>query len=191
MKIIFDAIEAYYPLKEDTKTILTPLLHTRKVAAKEIYCKEGTTPHFISFVVTGLFSYYTIAENGDRIIKIFFAENSFMASTSALIKKSPGLFSIMALEDSEVIELDFYAFKKLTEQHIDLAQFWIHYLEKNWVVAKEENEINLKYLTAKDRYELFKKQSPDLLNRIKLQDIASYLGVTPTQMSRIRNAQHM
>lgn len=186
----FTSVNAYYPLKEETKALLIPLLRQRRVKAKELYLAEGARPHLISFVYSGLFSYYTSAPNGDYIIKLFFAENSFMAATSALISGKLSSFAIKALEDSSVVELDFYAFKQLTTQHIDLALFWISYLEKNWVVAKEENEINLKYLTAKDRYEHFKQQYPNLLKRIKLKDMAAYLGITPTQLSRIRNNQH-
>jgi CRP-like cAMP-binding protein len=189
--MLFDAMEAYYPLKPATKEAIKLLLHKRKVAAKEMVLYADTRPQYVSFVCSGLFSYYTLTDNGDEIIKIFFAENSFMASTAALMSRTPSKFAIKALEDSEVIDIDFYAFKKLSEEYIDIAQFWIHYLSQNWVVAKEENEINLKYLTAKERYELFKRQQPHVVNRIMLKDMASYLGITPTQMSRIRNAQHM
>jgi CRP-like cAMP-binding protein len=188
---LFNAMDAYYLLQEDTKAAITSIVNIKKVAVKEIYLHEGTRPRYMSFVCSGLFSYYTSAKNGDQIIKIFFAENSFMASTPALIDRKPSLFAIQALEDAEIIEMDFYAFRELTRRHMDLAQFWLSYLERQWVVGKEANEINLKYLTAKERYELFKEQHPGLLDRIRLKDMASYLGVTPTQMSRIRGTQHM
>ncbi|WP_256333804.1 Crp/Fnr family transcriptional regulator, partial [Epilithonimonas sp. FP105] len=134
------------------------------------------------------FCYYSPGfdlDPGNIIYKLFFEENSFCASTSSIIQESPSEFSIVALEDSEVIVYSANIFRKLITEHHDLALFQIAYLEKNWVVKKEPLEINLKSESAKQRYkELHANQK--LFNRLKQHQIASYLGITPTQLSRIR-----
>jgi hypothetical protein len=65
----------------------------------------------------------------------------------------------------------------------------MHYLEKNWVVKKEPLEVSLKYETAKKRY-LQLVENTSLYNRLKQHHIASYLGITPTQLSRIKKEIH-
>lgn len=124
-------------------------------------------------------------KKGNYIYKIFFEENSFVASTSAIIKNEPSDFSIVALEDCSVIKYPVKAFRELLEKHHDLALFQIQYLEKNWVVKKEPLEVSLKYETARQRY-LLLLQNKTLYNRLKQHHIASYLGITPTQLSRIK-----
>lgn len=183
---LFAAMEQYAPLSEDARQAFAGLLHFRELEKKEVYLAQGEVPQKIAFVSHGLLSYYTIQENGDVVIKRFFAENSFVASTAALVKQTPGIFAIEALEDSLLMEFRFEQFKELMHQHIDLAFFWINYLEENWVARKEELEITLKYLTAKERYLDFIESNPTLVKRLRQHHIAAYLGVTPTQLSRIR-----
>lgn len=90
------------------------------------------------------------------------------------------------MENTELLEYDAAAYKLLLERFPDLAMFHIKYLEKNWVADKEESEITLKYQTAKQRYLTFLKDNPALIKRLKQYRIASFLGVTPTQLARIR-----
>ena len=58
-------------------------------------------------------------------------------------------------------------------------------MEKHWIVEKEPDEISFRQDTAKTRYDDFVKKYPHLIKRIKKHHIAAYLGITPTQMSRI------
>ncbi|WP_313374055.1 hypothetical protein [Chishuiella sp.] len=85
----------------------------------------------------------------------------------------------------ELIVYSAQKFRELLLKYHDLALFHINYLERNWVVKKEHLEIDLKWETAKQRYlELI--QNKNIFNRLKQHHIASYLGITPTQLSRIR-----
>lgn len=182
----FSAVNAYHPLEEATVLALERLLRIREVPAGSTYLSADEVPVFVAYIYEGLFSYYYQFENGDRVIKKFFPEHTFVASTSALIQHEKGRYTIDAIEDSIIVEYNYAEFKHLLHKHHDLALFWIRYLEQNWVVAKEHLEIEHKYLTAKQRYQDFTAASPNLAARLQLQQIASYLGITPTQLSRIR-----
>lgn len=182
----FTAVNTYYSLEEDTRLALGKLLRIREVPAGTTYLSADEVPVFISYIYKGLFSYFFQYENGDMVIKKFFPENTFVAATSALIMHEKSRYSIAALEDSVVVEYSFAEFKHLLEKHHDLALFWISYLGKHWVVEKEHQEIEYKYLSAKQRYQQFIAAAPALVERLQLQQIASYLGITPTQLSRIR-----
>lgn len=186
MDAFIKEINKYTTLSKECTDDFLKILRPKNIAKNEYYLREGVIPKTICFIKKGLFSYFFTADNGDIVIKRFFAENSFVSSTSALIRKAPGLFNIYALEDTEILEYDAAAFSQLVEKFPDLAMFYIRYMEKNWIVDKEEAEITLKYQTAKQRYLKFINDNPDLIRRLKQYHIASYLGVTPTQLARIR-----
>jgi CRP-like cAMP-binding protein len=188
MQQFWDRINFYGKISDESKSALEHLLRKRTFKKNEFFIKDGQVPKTVAFVVEGLFSQYFTADNGDVIIKRFFPENYFVGSVSAMLTKTPSNFAIKALEPSTVLEYDFWAFKKLAEKYNDIAAFYIKYLELHWVVEKEPQEISLKYDSAGSRYAQFLKQFPNLESRLKQHEIASYLGVTPTQLSRIRSA---
>ncbi|MBW1654570.1 Crp/Fnr family transcriptional regulator [Flavobacterium quisquiliarum] len=178
-------INSYHQLSPLTIEILKGISSEKSFKKNEIILREGDLARYYYFVKSGLLGYYTIDEGGKIIYKLFFEENSFCASVSSIIQGIPSHFSIRALEDSEVIMYPAETFRKLISEHHDLALFQIAYLEKNWVVKKEPLEINLKSETAKQRY-ITLYQNEKLFDRLKQHEIASYLGITPTQLSRIR-----
>ncbi|PXW17943.1 CRP-like cAMP-binding protein [Chryseobacterium sp. CBTAP 102] len=178
-------LNQYYPLSEETIQDLLNICSEEYYHKNDLLLESGSMARYYYFVKSGLIGYYTVDELGNNIYKIFFEENSFAASTAAIIKNEPSDFNIIALEDCSVIQYPAKAYRELLEKHHDLALFHLYYLEKNWVVKKEPLEVSLKYETAKKRY-LQLLENASLYNRLKQHHIASYLGITPTQLSRIR-----
>jgi CRP-like cAMP-binding protein len=185
MEVFLNQFDDYYPLSQNTKSELLKICNTYHYNKNEIVLSQGDLAYNYYIVKKGLLGYYTLNENGTIIYKIFFEENSFVASTVSIIENKPSDFSIIALEDTELISLPADKFRKLFYECHDLALFQINYLERNWVVEKEKLEIGLKTDLAKHRYEELSKNT-SLINRLKQHHIASYLGITPTQLSRIR-----
>ncbi|PWN71623.1 Crp/Fnr family transcriptional regulator [Chryseobacterium phosphatilyticum] len=180
-----EKVNQYYSLSEETTEALLNICTEEKYSKNDLLLEAGHMARFYYFLKSGLVGYYTIDENGDSIYKIFFEENSFVASTAAIIKNEPSDFNMIALEDCTVIQYPVKAYRELLEKHHDLALFHLYYLEKNWVVKKEPLEVSLKYETAKQRY-LQLLENKSLHSRLKQHQIASYLGITPTQLSRIK-----
>lgn len=178
-------INQYHPLSDETIKALLNICTEKKYHKNELLLESGSMARYYYFIKSGLIGYYTADEQGDHIYKIFFEENSFVASTAAIIKNEPSEFNIIALEDCSVLRYPVQAYRELLAQYHDLALFQIHYLEQNWVVKKEPLEVSLKYETAKQRY-LQLLENKSLHNRLKQHQIASYLGITPTQLSRIK-----
>ncbi|OUS29752.1 hypothetical protein A9Q98_05875 [Thalassotalea sp. 42_200_T64] len=105
---------------------------------------------------------------------------------TALLTSSPSILSLEAIEDSLIIEINFIAYRKLMLQNDELKLFQIYYLEKNWLLAKESREIEFVQNDASARYLCFINEYPALKDRLPQYHIASYLGITPTQLSRIK-----
>ena len=185
MDELLKQLNAYHPLSQETQQAVLSISSPKVYEKNDILLREGEIAKYYYFVKSGLLGYYTIDDKGNTIYKLFFEENSFCASTASIITGQPSNFSIIALEDTEVIQYSAAAFRELIHHFHDLALFHIAYLEKNWVVRKEPLEIILKWESAKKRYlKLYENQK--LFKRLKQHHIASYLGVTPTQLSRIR-----
>lgn len=97
---------------------------------------QGQRTRNIFYVVQGLLLQYHLSPDGDAIVKRFFPEGSFAASTSALLTERDSDFSIKALEPVVVWEYDFSSFKALVQHHPDIAAFYIRYMERHWIVEK-------------------------------------------------------
>ena len=183
--IFFSKVRTYHNISEQSESAWKKLLQLRKYQKNENFLAMGQHPKKVGFVVSGLFSQNTILEDGSVTIKHFFPEHRFAASLVAMLTKQPSDFYITAIENSMVLEYDFFEFKKLFQTYPDLALFYIAYNERHWIIEKEPLEIAWRAESSARRYDDFLKQYPTLIKRLKKHHIASYLGITPTQLSRI------
>jgi CRP-like cAMP-binding protein len=183
--LFFKKVNTYTDLSEAGKKSWQKLLREEFYKKGEYFVELGKISRKVGFVVEGLFSQNYISESGDATIKYFFPEGRFAASVGAMLTGTPSNFSIVALEDTKVLSYNFSEFKKLTREHGDVASFYIQYIERHWIIEKEPLEISFRYDTARKRYADFMNAYPGLVKRLKKHQIASYLGITPTQLSRL------
>lgn len=182
---IFGRVREYAPLSDASEGSWRRLLRTEWYKRGEQFIALGEIPTRVGYVVDGLFSQNYVSESGADTIKYFFPEGRFAASAGAMLTESPSTFSVIALEDSKVLSYDFGEFRKLTKLHSDIAAFYMRYMEIHWIIEKEPLEISFRYDTALTRYQRFLEANPGLSSRLKKHQIASYLGITPTQFSRL------
>lgn len=160
--------------------------YLRKIVAKnEFLLREGEICKGTYFVEKGLLRMYSIDKNGKEHIIQFAPEKWLISDRSSLHFNEKSQYFIEAVEDSEVLELrnDFFsninaAFPNTIENNDKLLQKHIRSLQ---------NRVNsLLADTAEERYMSFIKMYPDLLQRVPQWMIASYLGITPESLSRVR-----
>lgn len=183
--LFFEKIKTYALLTKESELAWADLLKEKVYNKGEYLVGIGQVPRKIAFVCKGLFSQYYIDNDGDTVIKYFFPEGRIAGSIPATLTKTESLFAIEALEKTTVLEYDFASFKNLVSLHKDVAQFYMGYMEKHWIIDKEPYEISLRNDSAQIRYDEFVKKYPGLVKRLKKHHIAAYLGITPTQLSRI------
>lgn len=181
----FQKIRTYTDLSSNAERAWQALLKEKKYPKGDNFINTGQIPQKVAFVAEGLFSQYYITDSGDTVIKYFFPENTIAGSIPATLTKSESHFTITALEDTSVLEYNFGEFKKLVSSYPDIAEFYIRYMERHWIIDKEPYEIALRHDSARTRYDEFLKKHPELVKRLKKHHIAAYLGITPTQLSRI------
>jgi len=181
-----NTLDGYTTISDETWLSLKSICKFRELERKAILYQMGEIPNSFSFVYSGLLRNFIIDENGNEYNKIFFDEGTFPGAMVALLKSEPSEFTIETLEPSSIIEINFREYRKLLIEKHDLKLFQIYYLEKNWLIAKEAREVDIVQNDATYRYKKFLKEYASLEDRLPQYHIASHLGITPTQLSRIR-----
>ncbi len=180
------SLVSYSPISDETWQAFQGMTAFRLLQKKTMLYRAGEIPRSYAYVYKGLIRCFVCDENGNEYNKIFFAEGTFPGAMTALLTSSPSLLTFEALEESLIIESDFACYRQLLLENDDLKLFQIRYLEKNWLLAKDAREIEIVQEDATTRYLRFIEEYPNLVDRLPQYHIASHLGVTPTQLSRIR-----
>lgn len=180
------SLVSYSPISNEIWQAFRRITVFKSLQKKAVLYRAGEIPRSYAYVYKGLIRCFVCDENGNEYNKIFFAEGTFPGAMTALLTSSPSLLTFEALEESLIIEIDFAGYRQLLLEKDDLKLFQIRYLEKNWLLAKDAREIEIVQEDATTRYLRFIEEYPDLVDRLPQYHIASHLGVTPTQLSRIR-----
>lgn len=161
------------------------LFESKKISKNEFLLQQGEICKYTFFVEKGLLRMYSIDKNGKEHIIQFAPENWLISDRSSLYFNEKSNYYIEAVEDSEILFLQPDFFSKL------LGEFPSS-IERNDIIIQKhvkslQDRINsLLGETAEERYMKFIKMYPDLLLRVPQWMIASYLGITPESLSRVR-----
>ncbi|HEY9651465.1 MAG TPA: Crp/Fnr family transcriptional regulator [Coleofasciculaceae cyanobacterium] len=172
-------------LTESEATQIVCLFQTHTLNQNNFWVRAGEIPQTIGFVISGILRLYYVDADGNEFTKSFCAENSFVAAYSALLLKQPSRLFIQALEDTKLLIADYSTYRSLSESQSSLQQLNCRIAESLFI-KKERREAALLLDDAKTRYLNFLQEYPGLETRLKQYHIASYLGITPVSLSRVR-----
>lgn len=161
------------------------LVSVQHLEKSENFIRAGESGRKIAFVRNGLFRYYYTSEDGIEYTKGFFDQNSILSAYDAILENKSSYFTIEALEDSVVETVPYDRFLQLFSEDPCWNEFLVVLLQKGYL-AKVTRERELLLLDATERYRTFLGRYPDLETRVKQSIIASYLGIAPESLSRIR-----
>ncbi|TDX09711.1 Crp/Fnr family transcriptional regulator [Flavobacterium sp. S87F.05.LMB.W.Kidney.N] len=181
-------IESYYPLSENSWQLIEGIAAFQTLKKGETLLQNGEIAKNLHFIAKGVLRAFITDQEGNFYNKNLFLENYFAGSKVSLMLQSPSNFTIEALEDSIIINLNYKKYISLINENDDLKNFYIAHLEKNWIIDKEQREVALVMQNATERYVSLLEKHPSIADRVPLLHIASHLGITPTQLSRIRKS---
>ncbi len=183
-----EALEQYAVISDQTWASFEEICHCRTLNKQQYLYEIGVQPRSFSFLDKGLIRAFVVDEKGSEYNKMFFDEGKFPGSMTALLNSTPSVLAFEALEESVVVEIDFSRYRALLFDNPELMRFQIAYLEKNWLLAKDLREVEIVQEDATARYLRFMQEHQSLASRLAQYHIASHLGITPTQLSRIRKS---
>lgn len=173
------------PLQEKTWLKIEPLFSEVILKKGNSFVEEGRVATQFALLKSGVIRAFYRGQGGKEYNKFFFTNPSIVGGYSSLITGLPNQFIQQALSDCELLVADYRAFSKLYDSCPDLERLGRRYAE-NYFVEKERKEVEIILYEAEKRYLMFREQYPQLEHQIPQYHIAAYLGITPTQLSRVR-----
>ncbi len=174
-------------LSEEKVELWSSVFSPRKVSKNEYLLREGEVCRYSTFVCQGCLRLYSIDGKGREHIMQFAPEEWWVADAQSFSDNTPSLYFIDALEDSEVMQMDQQGQAKLLKIVPESALFYQSLMQKRQAVSQRRIATSMS-ASAEERYLDFMKTYPSFIQRIPQHMIASYLGITPESLSRIRKS---
>ena len=183
--VLFSHILKKVSLTEEEKSLLKSFFNAKNLRKKEFLLQEGEICHYLSFVSKGLLRSYHIDEKGDEHMNLFAWEGWWSSDIYSFSFNEIGQFNIDALEDSELLLITRENLEEMTLQ-IPKMDRYFRILFQNSLATKERRLVSSNSYTAKEKYIQLAESNPQMIQRVPQNLIASYLGLAPETLSRIK-----
>lgn len=183
--LLFNHIEHKVSLTAEDKTKITTFFSLKKLRKRQYLLQEGNICKHMVFVVKGLLRTYNVDEKGNEHMSIFGWEGWWLSDFNSFLSGEPAIFNIDAIEDSELLMLSFEDYEALTLA-VPIMDRYFRILYQNSLVTKERRLMSSITYSAEEKYVQLAESNPQIIERIPQNLIASYLGIAPETLSRIR-----
>ena len=174
-----------YGLSHANYDLLHSYMTEHKKLKSEVLIHKGEVHHSVYFIKSGAIRSYYINNDGKDVTLWFGFEGDIAASLGNFIHSKPSLENIELLEDSVVLKISKSKLLELYATNLELANFG-RMLAEYTLLEMEQQILLIHFTDAKSRYLSLVNKFPQILQRVKLGHIASYLGITQVTLSRIR-----
>jgi CRP-like cAMP-binding protein len=185
LEVLYKYFEQSFPLTEKGKVLIQSLVHPRKLKKGEFLVRAGEVCRYGAFVTKGFLRSYVIDGKGKEHIIQFAPENWWISDKAGMSEGVPSTFFIDAVEDSEVLLIELAGHMTLLEKLPGFAESFRAGMQRR-AIAKDHRIISSLTSTAEQRYSDFLETYPGIAQRVPQHMLASYLGITPETVSRIR-----
>ena len=183
--IIFKHLEGKIQLNPEEKELIKTFFKPKKLKKKQFVVVEGYVCNYLTFVSKGLLKSYHVDDKGNEHINQFSPEGWWTSDMSSFFSGGISFYSIDAMEDSEVLLITKEDFENLTIQ-VPVMDRYFRLLFQNSLITKERRLISSHTHTAEEKYRHFVENNPDLIKRVPQNLLASYLGLSPETLSRLK-----
>jgi CRP-like cAMP-binding protein len=184
-ELYFQNFNKSVPLSKEDQIVIQKHLAVKKIRRKQYLLQEGDVCKTIAFVEKGALRSYTVDESGSEHIMQFALEGWFISDLYSFLTREPATYNIDAIEDAEVVLISKSSHEELLKTCTSYETF-IRELITGAYIALQKRINSIISFTLEERYEAFKSQYPQVVQRVPQHMIASYMGLTPETLSRVR-----
>ena len=184
-EVLFQKLDEKIKLTEEEKELCKSFFTPKKLRKRQYILQEGDVCKYTAFVEKGMLRSYTIDEKGNEHIMQFAFEGWWIADQFSFLTGEPAIYTIDALEDSELLLLSKQAEEQLL-QRIPKFERYFRILLQNSLIATQRRLIGSLSQTAEERYNQLIQTCPTIPQRVPQHMMASFLGITPETLSRVR-----
>ena len=183
--ILFSHIEEKVSLSNGDKSSIKTFFTSKKIRKKQYLLQEGDICRHLVFVTDGLLRTYNIDDKGNEHMNIFGWKGWWLSDFNSFLSGDAAVFNIDAIEDSEILMITLSNYEALTLA-VPIMDRYFRILYQNSLVTKERRLMSSITHSAEERYLQLRDSNPQIIERLPQNLIASYLGIAPETLSRIR-----
>jgi CRP-like cAMP-binding protein len=185
LESLFNFFKQILPLKQLEKDEIKSTARHRSIRKRQFILQEDDICKHYTFVVTGCFRMFSVDNKGVGHNIQFAAENDWISDIGSFFSEKPSRLFIEAIEPSTILQIEKKDLLKLYADSLRVNRNFRVIIENKYVELQNRVLQNISS-TVEERYTVFIEQYPHLSNRLPSTQIASYLGVTPEFLSRVR-----
>jgi CRP-like cAMP-binding protein len=175
--------QSLYSIDKNLIFKISNIFEFKNFEKNSFFAKQGFINGNLAFIIKGVFRLFFITEEGKEYIKYFL--NDYDVLLSNIQYNVESRVSIQAITDASILQVPYNTFIYNCNKYPELESMRNYLINKN-LAKKEAREINLLSNDAKANYKIFKEEYKNIESQIPQYYIASYLGITPTQLSRLK-----
>lgn len=184
-ELLKKAIISIVCLTDEEWDLMISLIEAKTLDKNDYFLKEGEICNSISFVNSGTLVYYRLSETGTEYTHDFAFAGDWATDNRSRLNNSPSLLNIKAIEKTELLVLSNNSLQCCFNQIPKTEKIGRIFMEQAFIKIAQQS-IDLKTLSASDRYNKMLHDFPNIFQKVPLYRIANYLGVAPKSLSRIR-----
>lgn len=178
-------IENRIHLNDEERDYVCLVFSFRRLLPRQYLLGQGEICRYESYVCKGFLRSFYVDPEGNEHTLHFAQEDWWISDLRSFLRQEPATRNIIALEPSEVLQIDLQQRQELLKQVPAMERFW-RILNENASVAQEQRILNSISMSAAERYHALIKTYPQIEQRLPQKHIASFLGITPVFLSQIR-----
>jgi len=185
IEVLLSHIQEKVTLTEQDKQAIQTFFVSKRLRKRQYLLQEGDVCKYLTFVAKGLLRTYNVDDKGNEHMSIFGWEGWWLSDFNSFLSGVPAVFNIDAIEDSELLMVSLADYNALTLT-VPIMDRYFRILYQNSLVTKERRLMSAITHTAEEKYLELAGSNPHIIERIPQNLIASYLGIAPETLSRIK-----